>query len=523
MPADGAQAAPDISFDVPAGLDRLDADMIWPDATNSTILNFILTDPSGRLRQISYDYGAAGTSGRIGSVPNIQHVELANPEAGTWHAQIKWGNGRSHLQEEPNVPGTYTGSVSFRVAGQHWVTSPASPTVTIPAHRAAVVPLQVRLPTAPGDHPESVQFIAADGATTSLPIARRTLVPSAGGEFDTTVTSTVGRGLGQISTFNVNVPSGRADLGVTLATPDMSADDPITLYLVNPDGASVATHPVTSGNPPVTRNVSGVPLTVQTINGVTENAATFHVADPMAGTWEVDVKLNLTISGLEFTQTVVGDVLPQAPSITVPADGATLATQTPTVTGTGTAGETVTVLDASTPVCTHIIASDGTWSCKTAALPAGTNTLTATQADGTGDPSAPSNAVTVQVPATATVVLSLNPTAPTALQPVTLGATTTNVPDGTTVTFADHGTTLGTRTVSSNSASLLLTHGLSAGSHSLTASVAATTTSLAATSPAKAVSVSKTASTISMHLSAHQRGLRAHGRGHPHRSWGNDR
>src|SRR6185436_14680858 len=129
-------------------------------------------------------------------------------------------NGRAHLQSPPNVPGTYTGPVSFKVSGSNWITSPAAPTTTIAAHGSATIPLQVAFPNAPGDHPESVQFVAANGAKTSLAIARRTLVPSAGGEFDTQITATVGRGIGQISTFNVNVPAGRPDLGVTVTTPD---------------------------------------------------------------------------------------------------------------------------------------------------------------------------------------------------------------------------------------------------------------------------------------------------------------
>ena len=35
--------------------------MRWPDPTNSddNILTFILTDPAGKLAQLSYDYGAA--------------------------------------------------------------------------------------------------------------------------------------------------------------------------------------------------------------------------------------------------------------------------------------------------------------------------------------------------------------------------------------------------------------------------------------------------------------------------------
>ncbi|WP_037502626.1 S8 family serine peptidase [Solirubrobacter soli] len=383
VPADGAQAAPDITINVPSGLDRLDADMIWPDPANGAILSFTLTDPSGRLRQISYDYGTASTTGGTGTVPDIQHVEVANPEAGTWRVAIKWANGRAHLQSLPNVPGTYTGTVSFKASGQNWITAPASPAITIAAHRAATIPLQVAFPAAAGDHPESVQFTSSGGATTSLPIARRTLVPSTGGEFDTQITGTVGRGIGQISTFNVNVPAGRSDLGVTLTTPDTSADDPMTLFLVNPAGTSVATHLVNG------RARNGVPLTGGT--------ATYHVPNPMAGTWEIDVELNLTTSGEEFTQTVVGDVLPQAPVITAPV-GAVVST-TPLIAGTGVPGDTVTVSALGATVCTAVVGSDGAWSCTPSmALPAGPVLLTATQADATGNASAASTAVGITVP-----------------------------------------------------------------------------------------------------------------------------
>jgi hypothetical protein len=496
VPADGAQAAPTVSFDVPAGLDRLDADMIWPDATNSNILSFTLIDPSGRLRQISYDYGTAATQTRAGTVPNIQHVEVANPEAGTWQAEIKWANGRSHLQEAPNVPGSYTGTVSFKVSGQNWVTSPASPPVTIASHRSATIPLEVSMPNGPGDHPQSVQFTADDGAATSLPIARRTLVPSDGGEFDTLITTSVGRGLGQISTFDINVPSGRPDFGVTLTTPDINADDPMTLYLVNPSGTSVATH-VANG-----RTVAGVPLAVTDVGGTQVSTATFHVANPMAGTWEIDVKLNLTTSGQEFRQTVVGDVLPQAPSITSPVDGSNATTQTPVVSGTGTPGDTVTVEDgAGATVCTSPVASDGAWSCTAGTQPAGPVTLTAMQADQTGDPSAPSNSVTVTIPATTSVALTVDPAAPDPGQPVTLTATTSGgVPDGTMITFLDGATTLGASQVSAAVATLPLPAGFAVGDHPLTASVPATDTTLAALSPVVDVVVSNSVSTIALDL-----------------------
>ncbi|MGB8881879.1 MAG: S8 family serine peptidase, partial [Solirubrobacteraceae bacterium] len=61
IPAQGATAAAPITFTVPRGVSVLDADMRWPDPTNSddNILTFILTDPAGKLAQMSYDYGAA--------------------------------------------------------------------------------------------------------------------------------------------------------------------------------------------------------------------------------------------------------------------------------------------------------------------------------------------------------------------------------------------------------------------------------------------------------------------------------
>jgi hypothetical protein len=227
---------------------------------------------------------------------------------------------------------------------------------------------------------------------------------------------------------------------------------------------------------------------------------TYHVPNPMAGTWEIDVELNLTTSGKEFTQTVVGDVLPQAPSIGAPADGATVDSQTPTISGTGAAGDTVTVWNGDTAVCTAPVGGDGNWTCATSALPGGPVTLTATQADQTGDPSLASNAVTINVPASASVGLSVEPGAPTPHEAVTLTASTTNVPDGTTVTFADDGTPLGTGSVSAGVATLALPGGFAVGDHPLTASVPATETSLAATSPVLDVVVSKTASTIALQL-----------------------
>ncbi len=281
-----ATAADD--FNVAPGLARMTAEMIWPDPTNGNVLSFILTDPRGRFRQQSYDYGTASTNpARLGTVPNFQRVEIAHPEPGRWHAEIVWANGRAHLQEPPNVPGPYTGTVQFRTLGQHDQTLPAAFPVTIPAHSSAPVSLQIAMPQNPGDHSESVQFFADNGARTSLPVARRTQIPAAGGAFQADIVGSVGRGTGQISTFVFPVADGRADLTVNLSTADVSPDNGFTAYLVRPSDGLLRT-------------------SAAFVNG----AATLQVANPGPGLWEIDVKLNLTTSGNEFHQVVNGAAVP---------------------------------------------------------------------------------------------------------------------------------------------------------------------------------------------------------------------
>jgi hypothetical protein len=291
IPPEGATAASPISFVVPPGLNRLDADMIWPDPTNSNVICFALFDPRGRLVQLSYDDGPPAANGRPGAVPNIQHAEVTNPEPGRWTAKILWSGTDVDLALAPAVPGTYTGPMSFKVSGQNYISSPASRPVTIGARSSASVPLHIAMPVSPGDSAESVQFSARDGAATSLPVTRRTLIPANGGPFQTLITSTVGRMIGQLNTYQINVPAGRTDLDATFHTADASADNKYTFYLVDPSGTVVAedTSPKTAG-------------------GTSVGTAEVDTANPAAGTWTIDVELNLTVSGNEFTQTVYGNV-----------------------------------------------------------------------------------------------------------------------------------------------------------------------------------------------------------------------
>ncbi len=294
IPPEGATAAKTISFRVPPGLDLLDADMIWPDPANSNILQFQIFNPQGALVQESYDdpYGNHNY-GRIndGGVPNIQHATVADPEPGTWTARILWSGLDVDPAQGPEPPGTYRGPMHFKVSGQDYLTSPASAPVTIPGHSSVTIPLRITMPRQPGDHPESVQFSAGDGALTSLPVARRTFIPSRGGPFRTLITSTVGRDVGQISTYEINMPAGRRYLNVKFHAPDASPDNRFTFFLVNPSGKLVATA-----------------TTPKTAGGKSVARASLYALHPVPGPWQIDVVLDLTVSGKEFTQTVYGSL-----------------------------------------------------------------------------------------------------------------------------------------------------------------------------------------------------------------------
>ena len=218
--------------------------------------------------------------------------------AGTWTAQIVWADGRGHVQTAPNIPGPFTGTVTFQASGQNFTTSPASAPVTIAPHSSVNVPLAINLPHTPGDAPESVQFTGSNGLQSSVPIARRTLIPSQGGKFSTTLTSSVSRGPGQIKTFYVNVPAGKRDLDVSFLTPDHAANDPVFFYLFSP--TDLLPGGPEQGN--VTVTATDATPTPANPTGLTSLIA----ADPQPGLWEIDVMQGATTSGTVFTNTVTG-------------------------------------------------------------------------------------------------------------------------------------------------------------------------------------------------------------------------
>ena len=218
--------------------------------------------------------------------------------------------------------------------------SPASAPVTIRPHSSVSVPLRIALPRAAGDSPESVQFTGSNGLETSVPIARRTLIPSRSGSFSATLTSSVSRGPGQIKTFYLNVPAGESDLDVSFNAPDHAADDQVHYYLLSPADLDPA---VTESG-----NIDATAIdTTPTPDNPTGNASLI-ATDPQPGLWEIDVMQGATTDGTEFSQTVTGVV---AYNQLAPVTETGLPTSTSTTIATGSSVPiTVTVKNTTNHV-----------------------------------------------------------------------------------------------------------------------------------------------------------------------------
>src|SRR5262249_34931026 len=137
---------------------------------------------------------------------------------------------------------------------------------------------------------------------------------------------------------------------------------------------------------------------------------------------------------------------PPAPAITGPAN----ALQTFTASGTGIAGDTISIFEGATLVGSTVVDSDGTWDTQLT-LSIGTHTLTAKQTDpvsgGTSTTSS-SSTVGVYAPPPAPVITSVStPAATKTTSPVTVSGTGVA---GETITLYDGGDSIKTVVVASN-------------------------------------------------------------------------
>lgn len=271
-----------VRFTVPAGQDRLDANIAWP-GTGQSAVNLALLDPSGRFTAYSLPNGNG----------NHGHVDVRDPAAGTWTAVIS---------DSVASQGGYTGSVQFDAAVSRFVgfgsVSPSS--VTLRPGQSTTVSVAARDPQQAGDLSASLAFGSPQSGRGSIPMTLRTEIPishGAGG-FSADIQGGNGRGYvpAQSEFYTLDVPGGEPALDLKTVLAD-DRTDPYYVYLVAPDGSN----PARGSN--------------QTLEGSGQDAAVVaspgaeaHVLKPEAGQWTVIVTFTNPVSGDALDTTLTGKV-----------------------------------------------------------------------------------------------------------------------------------------------------------------------------------------------------------------------
>jgi large repetitive protein len=227
-------------------------------------------------------------------------------------------------------------------------------------------------------------------------------------------------------------------------------------------------------------------------------------------TTSTDASGNVSATSASFSLTIDTTVPPAnaAPVLSPSSDSGVAGDAitnivTPTLTGSGTAGSTVTVYDDGASIGTTTVAANGTWSFVTPTLASGVHPLTATATNAAGTASAPSLPTSVTIDTTA-------PTAPpvavlaAASDTGVLGDNLTNstIPTltgagepGSTITLFDGGDVIGTATVTAGGLWSFTTATLADGTHPITTTSTDEAGNISALSDSLALIIDTTAPT----------------------------
>ncbi|HKN97036.1 MAG TPA: S8 family serine peptidase, partial [Pseudonocardiaceae bacterium] len=272
-----------ITFNVPKGTDRLEANIAYPGDPSASLnarVRLILVDPSGRFAAHSLPQG----------VGNAGFVDVRFPEAGKWTATIFGIEG---------ARGGTQGKVLFSADTQQ-ITGfgSVSPSVLhLAPGQTGTVRVTATTPSRPGDAGGSVALDAGNGNLTSVPVVTRSLIDAAhgSGRFSGTLTGGNGRqsNVGQENFYEFNVPPGTRNITASVDITEDAGDNVVT-YLIDPEGNAVAssTNRLTTEFNFDTGSLSQSPLTETDV----------YANAPQAGRWRLLVN---------FAGAVVGDILSQ--------------------------------------------------------------------------------------------------------------------------------------------------------------------------------------------------------------------
>ena len=293
---------------------------------------------------------------------------------------------------------------------------------------------------------------------------------------------------------NASLPS--APLVVTID--DTASDMPATLALAPASDTGLLGDDLTMVTTPAITGTATVGDTVTLYDGTVAVGSALVGTD---GTWSVtstDLTEGPHILTAVDTDPAGNASLPSAPLVVtidttasdMPAtlalapasdtgllgDDLTMVT-TPAITGTATAGDTVTLYDGTVAVGSALVGTDGTWSVTSTDLTEGPHILTAVDTDPAGNASLPSAPLVVTIDTTASdmpATLALAPASDTGLlgddlTMVTTPAITGTATAGDTVTLYDGTVAVGSALVGTDGTWSVTSTDLTEGPHILTA------------------------------------------------------
>ncbi|MDQ2959131.1 MAG: S8 family peptidase, partial [Actinomycetota bacterium] len=279
-----------ITFTVPAGTDRLAAQMIWQGAkkqvgtaTVTPVVRLTVLDPTGAFIANSRPQGGAVSA-------NYANLDIRKPVAGVYTAILYTAAGATG----------YTGNVSLRTTAQQAVAigQVSPPVLSLAPGQSKNIKVTFTTPASGGDTSYSVTVASSDGHQTAVPVVMRSVVPVSGGQgsFSGSITGGNARAgsAAQVFTYAFDVPAGKRDLGVGVK---LSSDPNYQLegVLVDPNDEtqSIGSNALTDAN----GNLSTQGLNMQ-----------LSTANPVAGRWRVIILVVNPVPGTAFNQSFSGNI-----------------------------------------------------------------------------------------------------------------------------------------------------------------------------------------------------------------------
>jgi hypothetical protein len=271
-----------ITFTVPAGQQRLTANIAYPGDPNGSLnarVRLDLVDPKGRLAAHSLPQG----------VGNAGFADVRFPTAGTWTADIFGIDG---------ADGGTEGKVLFTESSQNTTGfGSVSPSVLhLAPGQTGTVTVTAKTPNQPGDASGAVVLDAGAGNQTSVPVIVRSLIAASGkGAFSGTLVGGNGRqsNAGQENFYQFNVPAGTKNISASVDITE-DATDNVAAYLIDPEGVAVATS--------TNRLTTEFNFDTGSLNQSALTQTDVYANAPQAGRWSLLVN---------FAGAVAGDILSQ--------------------------------------------------------------------------------------------------------------------------------------------------------------------------------------------------------------------